>query len=104
MSRVLLALCLSFIATTAFANPTVCSEDPVSPNAKIDKPSAATPVPAGNAATSHPIASTNTSTSTSTSTSASASTSAGTGAGAAHATRPRIISPRWQSLLPGMIR
>ena len=94
MSRVLLALCLSFIATTAFANPTVCSEDPVSPNAKIDKPSAATPVPAGNAATSHPIASTNTST----------NTSASTGAGAAHATRPRIISPRWQSLLPGMIR
>lgn len=94
MSRFLLALFLGLIASTAFANPTVCSEDPVPPSAKIDKPSAMIPVPAGNAATSHPIASTNTG----------MSTSAGAGAGAAHVTRPRVISPRWQSLLPGMIR
>ena len=98
MPRALLAIFLSLFATAAFANRTICTEDPAAPSAKADKPVvAATPVVATVPANRAAVAAT-------TPANATASASTNTNAGAAHLSRPRVISPRWQSLLPGMIR
>ncbi len=99
MPRALLAIFLSLFATAAFANRTPCTEDPMAPNAKPDKP-AATPAPATAPANHAPVAATIATVPGA----APATASANGNGGATHPSRPRMISPRWQSLLPGMIR
>ena len=81
MPRALLALFLCLFTMAAFADvpPAGNSADDSTPaSPKLDKPNPATP--AVGDINDHPSVA------------------------APHATRPRIISPRWQSLLPGMIR
>lgn len=86
MHRVLLVACLSLFATHAFATPTVCSDEPVQPRVKAE------------------VASTTAVTENNTPIHVGTSPATNISVGAAHGARPRIISPRWQSLLPGMIR
>jgi len=81
MPRALLALFLCLFTMAAFADvpPAGNSADDSTPaTPKLDKPGTATP--AAGDINDHPSVA------------------------APHAARPRIISPRWQSLLPGMIR
>ena len=96
MPRALLAIFMSLFATAAFANRTPCTEDPMAPSAKADKP-AATPVVASAPANRAPAAAT-------AATVPGAPATANSNGGVTHPSRPRMISPRWQSLLPGMIR
>ena len=100
MPRALLAIFLGLFATSAFASRTLCTEDPVLPTVKADKSAvAATPVVAA-----APVNHASVATTVPVSAPATATASANTNGGAAHPSRPRVSSPRWQSLLPGMIR
>ena len=103
MPRALLAIFLSLFASAALANRTICTEDPMTASVKADKPAvAATPVVVATAPASHATVTASAPANTPTPTTATAS--ANTNGSATHPSRPRVISPRWQSLLPGMIR
>jgi microcystin-dependent protein len=80
MLRPFLALCLLSLATTSLANTVAASGDPAVDNAKAGK-STATGTQDGDAVTASPAA-----------------------VAPARASTPHTTSPRWHSMLPGMIR
>jgi hypothetical protein len=84
MSRSLFALCLFLIASTAMAGTPIVADDSTDgadANAKSDKAAATSATPDGDATVGgHPAAT------------------------PAHGSSSHAVTPRWHSLLPGMIR
>jgi hypothetical protein len=98
MSRLLLTSCLCLFATAALAVPPVdkCSKNSAPASPSVAQSRGGIPnTPSATAPTAAPVASADIN-----------NHHASTGAASTQhaASQPRIISPRWQSLLPGMFR
>lgn len=81
MSRFLTALCLFLFAATAVAGTPVAGDDPADNSVKPVKVATTSSTPDGDATVGgHPVTT------------------------PAHSSSPHAVTPRWHSLLPGMIR